>query len=142
MGQAQRLTVPGRFEYLAQIAEFVTQTAREAGLTDDDVFHVEMAVDEACSNVIEHAYADKAGEIELSCAVPEYGRLEIVIHDHGDPFDPELVPEPRVGDSAGLDTMQEGGLGLYFMRKLMDEVRFSFAPGHGNTLYMVKRKQA
>ena len=142
MGQAQRLTVPGRFEYLAQIAEFVTQTAREAGLTDDDVFHVEMAVDEACSNVIEHAYADKAGEIELSCAVPEYGRLEIVIHDHGDPFDPELVPEPRVGDSAGLDSMQEGGLGLYFMRKLMDEVRFSFAPGHGNTLYMVKRKQA
>ncbi|MBP7687853.1 MAG: ATP-binding protein [Thermoflexales bacterium] len=142
MGQAQRLTVPGRFEYLAQIAEFVTQTAREAGLTDDDVFHVEMAVDEACSNVIEHAYADKAGEIELSCAVPEYGRLEIVIHDHGDPFDPESVPEPRVGDSAGLDSMQEGGLGLYFMRKLMDEVRFSFAPGHGNTLYMVKRKQA
>ena len=142
MGQAQRLTVPGRFEYLAQIAEFVTQTAREAGLTDDDVFHVEMAVDEACSNVIEHAYADKAGEIELSCAVPEYGRLELVIHDHGDPFDPESVPEPRVGDSAGLDSMQEGGLGLYFMRKLMDEVRFSFAPGHGNTLYMVKRKQA
>ena len=142
MGQAQRLTVPGRFEYLAQIAEFVTQTAREAGLTDDDVFHVEMAVDEACSNVIEHAYADKAGEIELSCAVPEYGRLEIVIHDHGDPYDPESVPEPRVGDSAGLDSMQEGGLGLYFMRKLMDEVRFSFAPGHGNTLYMVKRKQA
>jgi len=142
MGQARRLTVPGRFEYLAQIAEFVTQTAREAGLTDDDVFHVEMAVDEACSNVIEHAYADKAGEIELSCAVPEYGRLEIVIHDHGDPFDPESVPEPRVGDSAGLDSMQEGGLGLYFMRKLMDEVRFSFAPGHGNTLYMVKRKQA
>lgn len=142
MGQARRLTVPGRFEYLAQIAEFVTQTAREAGLTDDDVFHVEMAVDEACSNVIEHAYADKSGEIELSCAVPEYGRLEIVIHDHGDPFDPESVPEPRVGDSAGLDSMQEGGLGLYFMRKLMDEVRFSFAPGHGNTLYMVKRKQA
>ena len=141
MGQAQRLTVPGRFEYLAQIAEFVTQAARDAGLTDDDVFHVEMAVDEACSNVIEHAYSDKAGEIELTCTIPDYGRLEIVIHDHGAPFDPEAVPEPKVGDGAGLDSVQEGGLGLYFMRKLMDEVRFSFAPGHGNTLYMVKRKK-
>ena len=142
MGQAQRLTVPGRFEHLAQIAEFVTQVAREAGLTDDDVFHVEMAVDEACSNVIEHAYAEKVGEIELTCTIPEHGRLDIVIHDHGSPFNPDAVPEPKLGEGAGMDAMQEGGLGLYFMWKLMDEVRFSFSPGHGNTLYMVKRKQA
>jgi serine/threonine-protein kinase RsbW len=142
MGQPQRLTVPGRFEHLAQIAEFVTQAAREAGLTDDEVFHVEMAVDEACSNVIEHAYADRVGEIELTCIIPEHGRLDVVIHDEGMAFDPAAVPQPKVGDDAGLDAMQEGGLGLYFMRKLMDEVRFSFSPGHGNTLYMIKRKQA
>jgi serine/threonine-protein kinase RsbW len=142
MGQAQRLTVPGRFEYLAQIAEFVTQAAREAGLTDDDVFHVEMAVDEACSNVIEHAYAAKTGEIELTCTIPEPGRLEVVIHDHGQPFDPAAIPMPKVSDTnAGLEAMQAGGLGLYFMRKLMDEVRFNFSPGDGNTLYMVKRRQ-
>lgn len=141
MGQAQRLTVPGRFEYLAQIAEFVTRVARDAGLTDDDVFHVEMAVDEACSNVIEHAYARTVGEIELTCNIPEYGRLDVVIHDQGQSFDPEMVPQPNVGDGASLDAMQDGGLGLYFMRKLMDEVRFSFSPGYGNTLYMVKRKQ-
>jgi serine/threonine-protein kinase RsbW len=141
MEQAQRLTVPGRFEYLAQIAEFVTQAAREAGLTDDDVFHVEMAVDEACSNVIEHAYAEVVGEIELTCASPEQGRLDVVIHDHGQSFDPAAVPEPKVGDGASLDALQTGGLGLYFMRKLMDEVRFNFSAGYGNTLYMVKRKQ-
>ncbi len=142
MGQSQRLTVPGRFEYLAQIAEFVTHAARAAGLTDDDVFHVEMAVDEACSNVIEHAYAEKTGEIELACTIPEAGRLEVVIHDHGRPFDPAAIPEPKVGDTnVGLDAMQGGGLGLYFMRKLMDEVRFNFSPGDGNTLYMVKRRQ-
>jgi serine/threonine-protein kinase RsbW len=141
MGQAQRLTVPGRFEYLAQIAEFVTQAARGAGLTDDDVFHVEMAVDEACSNVIEHAYAGAAGEIELTCASPEQGRLEVVIHDRGRSFDPAAVLEPNVGAGASLDALQAGGLGLFFMRKLMDEVRFNFSPGCGNTLYMIKRKQ-
>ena len=141
MGRAQRLTVPGRFEYLAQIAELVTRVARDAGLTDDDVFNVEMAVDEACSNVIEHAYAQTAGEIELTCTIPEQGRLEVVIHDQGKPFDPAAVPEPEVIDGASLDALPTGGLGLYFMRKLMDEVRFHFAPGDGNTLYMVKRKQ-
>jgi serine/threonine-protein kinase RsbW len=141
MGQAQRLTVTGRFECLAQIAEFVTQAAREAGLTDDDVFHVEMAVDEACSNVIEHAYAGAAGEIELTCASPEQGRLDVTIHDQGRSFDPAAVPEPQVEAGASLDEVQAGGLGLYFMRKLMDEVRFNFSPGYGNTLYMIKRKQ-
>ena len=141
MGSTQHLTVPGRFEYLAQIAEFVTRAAREAGLDDDDVFHVEMAVDEACSNVIEHAYAQVAGDIDLTCAVPVQGRLDITIHDHGAPFDPATVPEPNVSEGANLDMMQEGGLGLYFMRKLMDEVRFDFEPDHGNTLYMSKRRK-
>lgn len=141
MGQTQRLTVPGRFEQLARIAEFVTQAARDAGLSDDDVFHVEMAVDEACSNVIEHAYADRAGDIELTCSSPETGRLEIVIHDEGAPFDPDSVPPPKIGNEFKLDAMQEGGLGLYFMRKLMDDVRFEFRPGRGNTLFMVKRKK-
>ena len=91
--------------------------------------------------MIEHAYAGVVGEIELTCTIPEYGRLDVVIHDHGQSFDPAAVSEPKVGDGASLDAMQAGGLGLYFMRKLMDEVRFDFSPGYGNTLYMVKRKQ-
>ena len=97
MGQPRRLTVPGQFEQLAQIAEFVTQAAREAGLTDDDVFHVEMAVDEACSNIIEHAYADRSGDIDLACTSSAHGRFEIMIHDSGRPFDPEAVAAARSG---------------------------------------------
>jgi serine/threonine-protein kinase RsbW len=64
-----------------------------------------------------------------------------MIHDRGRSFDPAAVPEPKMGDGISLDAVQAGGLGLYFMRKLMDEVRFNFSPGYGNTLYMVKRKQ-
>jgi serine/threonine-protein kinase RsbW len=138
MEQSRQLTVPGQFERLAQIAEFVTQAAREAGLTDDDVFHVEMAVDEACSNIIEHAYRERAGDIDLDCRCPEYGQLQVVIRDSGDPFDPDSIPAPNVS-GVGLDELNEGGLGLYFMRKLMDEVRFEFAAGQGNTLTMTKR---
>ncbi len=141
MEQAQRLSVPGRFEYLAQIAGFVTQAARSAGLSDDDVFHVEMAVDEACSNIIEHAYRRRGGEINLTCLTPKAGRLEIVIHDTGEAFDPEVIPPPALGNPANLENLKAGGLGLYFMRKLMDDVRFECVPGAGNTLYMSKQRK-
>lgn len=138
MEQSRQLTVPARFERLAQIAEFVTQAARESGLSEDDVFHVEMAVDEACSNVIEHAYAERAGDIDLECRCPEQGQFEIVIRDSGEPFDPDAVPLPQVSADMDLDELSEGGLGLYFMRKLMDEVRFESVPGQGNVLRMTK----
>jgi serine/threonine-protein kinase RsbW len=139
MGQSQQLIVPGRFERLIEIAAFITQAARAAGLNDDEVFHVEMAVDEACSNIIEHAYATQAGDIHLACTCPAAGQFEIVIRDSGQPFDPADVPPPQVDTPADLDNLNEGGLGLYFMRKLMDEVRFEFVPGQGNVLTMTKR---
>jgi len=141
MGQPQCLSVPGQFERLVQIAEFVTQAAREAGLTDDDAFHVEMAVDEACSNIIEHAYADHPGDIDLTCTSSAPGALEISIHDSGRSFNPDGVAAPPLSIPADVDDLSEGGLGLYFMRKLMDEVRFEMVAGHGNTLTMTKRSK-
>src|SRR5512135_2291788 len=97
MGQSQQLIVPGRFECLAEIAAFVTQAAREAGLNDDEVFHVEMAVDEACSNIIEHTYVSQTGDIELACTCPATGKFEVVIRDSGQAFNPAEVPAPNVG---------------------------------------------
>jgi serine/threonine-protein kinase RsbW len=141
MEQPWQLIVPGRFERLTEIAAFVTQAAREAGLNDDEVFHVEMAVDEACSNVIEHAYATQTGNIDLACSCPVDGQFEIVIRDSGQPFDPAEIPVPNMSTSADLDDLDEGGLGLYFMRKLMDEVRFEYVPGQGNRLTMLKRSK-
>lgn len=142
MGQPRCLIVPGRFDRLTEIAAFVTEAARAAELAEDDVFHVEMAVDEACSNIIEHAYARTSGDIELCCTCPAAGQMEIVIHDSGDAFDPDTVPLPVIGQQNQIDDLDEGGLGLYFMRKLMDEVRFEFVPGQGNTLYLSKRRTA
>jgi serine/threonine-protein kinase RsbW len=131
--------MPGRFESLAQIAEFVGQAAREAGWDEDQVYHVQMAVDEACSNVIEHAYGPEGqGNIQLSCCIEDKGDLVVTIRDNGKPFNPTAVPEPPVG--ADLENLSEGGLGLYFMRKLMDQVSFHFDEKNGNVLTMVKRR--
>jgi len=133
------LTVPGRFESLAQIAEFVGAVVRDAGWDEDEVFHVQVAVDEACSNIIEHAYGSgSAGDVKLTCCIQDQGDLVISIHDHGKPFDPSAVPEPPVG--ADLENLPEGGLGLYFMRRLMDQVDFHFDAQRGNELTMIKRR--
>ena len=139
MQQPARLVVPGQFDRLTEIAAFVTQAARRCGLNDDEVFHVEMAVDEACSNIIEHAYAAQIGDIEVACCCPGAGQFEVVLRDSGLPFEPEEVPAPAVNAPPDLDNLTEGGLGLYFMRKLMDEVRFESVAGQGNTLTMLKR---
>jgi serine/threonine-protein kinase RsbW len=133
------LTVPGHFEYLAQIADFIEATARSAGWNEDEIYRMQMAVDEACSNIIEHAYGpNRQGDIQLSCCVQDEGDLVISIHDNGRPFDPTRVPEPPIGTD--LENLPEGGLGMYFMRRLMDEVAFHFDEHDGNVLTMVKRR--
>jgi serine/threonine-protein kinase RsbW len=138
MSIKRKLTVPGQFEYLATIADFIAETGRDAGFDQDLIFHVQMAVDEACSNVIEHAYGGQdKGDITLSCDC-NGKEWVIFIRDTGRAFDPSLVPEPNL--NANVDDIKTGGLGLYFMRQLMDEVEFSFDKNKGNELRMVKRE--
>jgi serine/threonine-protein kinase RsbW len=137
---SQTLTFPGRFDSLAAIGDFVARAAEAAGLHARAVYEVQMAVDEACCNTIEHAYGGEGrGTIECTCRVDEDG-LTVILRDHGRPFDPSSVPEPDL--RAGLEERTAGGLGLYFMRQLMDEVHFEFTPDSGNLLTMVKRKEA
>ncbi len=128
MGQSQHLVVPGRVERLIEIAAFITRAAREAGLNDDEVFHVEMAVDEACSNIIEHAYAAQPGNIDLACRCPAAGQFEIVIRDSGQPFDPADVPPSSVGTPADLDNVNGGGLGLFLCANSWMKSALSMCP--------------
>jgi serine/threonine-protein kinase RsbW len=98
-----------------------------------------MAVDEACSNIIEHAYGGEGrGPIECACHVYD-DRLIIALHDYGCPFDLTQVPQPDL--EAGLQDRNAGGLGVYFMHQLMDHVQFESKPGAGNTLTLIKCKR-
>ena len=72
-----------------------------------------LSVDEACTNVIEHAYAyNSAGQITVSCTL-NGEKFTVTIEDNGAPFDPTTIPEPNVNQ--GLDERKAGGLGIYFM---------------------------
>ncbi|MCK4451122.1 MAG: ATP-binding protein [Anaerolineae bacterium] len=140
MDTSRTITFPGRFDSLVAISEFVIGAAEAAGLGAHAVCAVQMAVDEGCSNIIEHAYGGEGhGTIECTCRIKDDG-LTVTLRDHGRPFDPTSVPEPDL--HATLEERRCGGLGLYFMRQLMDEVHFEFTPDSGNVLTMVKRKEA
>src|SRR5690348_16919886 len=129
-----------RFESLDAIREFVVDAAHEAGLDEKEVYNVQLAADEAASNIIEHAYEGvQDGQIEISTEITE-NTLQIVMRDWGKPFDAGEIAEPDV--SAGLEDRVVGGLGLFFMRKLMDDVRFEYTPETGNLLTMVKNLPA
>ncbi len=131
------LTVTSDLENLARIAEFVTGAARHLGLDEQQAFQVQMAVDEACANIVEHAYGPGVpGEIRIHCAI-EGDDFVVTILDHGCPFDPDQVQQPDL--TCPLEERQIGGLGLYFMRKLMDRVVFHCDPA-GNELRMYKRR--
>jgi serine/threonine-protein kinase RsbW len=127
---------PGRFESLAAISKFVKAMAQKAGLDEQAMYDVELAVDEAASNIIEHAYGGEGrGDIQCACDIQD-NCLVITFEDTGKPFNPQQVPEPEI--HTPLMERSSGGAGLYLMKKIMDEVRFEFKQG-GNILTLVKR---
>jgi serine/threonine-protein kinase RsbW len=137
MNQRFSISVSSQVTHLAEIAEFVEEAARASGLGPDRIYDVQMAVDEASANVIEHAYHGRGdGTIEITCE-RRGGEFVVVIQDYGDPFDPRKVAKPRTRDP--LSRRNIGGLGLFFMHKLMDRVDFDFSSRNGNRLTMVKK---
>lgn len=137
MARKYSLTVNSQFERLAEIADFIADAACACGLNEEQTYDAQMAVDEACTNVIEHAYRGKSdGTIEIVCE-RRGQEFVVTIRDFGARFDPAQVQVPKTGDP--LSKRRIGGLGLFFMRKLMDRVEFDFESGRGNRLTMVKK---
>jgi serine/threonine-protein kinase RsbW len=122
---------------LETICDFVTHCATEAGLNESEVYAVQLAVDEASTNIIEHGYGEECpSRIDITCEKFEDG-IKVVIYDDAEPFDPTSIPEPDINVS--LDDIKPRGLGIYLMRKMMDEVHHKSSPDRGNTLIMIKR---
>jgi serine/threonine-protein kinase RsbW len=131
-------TFPARFEFLDEIREFVGQIARDGGFNDKEIYSLQLAADEAASNIIEHAYEDiPDADFEITCDM-RGDELVITMRDWGKPFNPSNVKMPNL--KADLADRQIGGLGVYLMRKLMDDVHYLSNPKTGNLLTMTKRR--
>jgi anti-sigma regulatory factor (Ser/Thr protein kinase) len=124
------------FSDLAAIREFVAQTGHDLGLDEDLIPDLQLAVDEICANVIEHGYNGQCGEIEITIEpIPNGVRTQV--RDWGVAFEPQQVPTPNV--TSPLEQRPLGGLGLFLVRQMMDDLRFEFDAQNGNTVTMVKR---
>ncbi|OGO59815.1 MAG: hypothetical protein A2Z36_03760 [Chloroflexi bacterium RBG_19FT_COMBO_48_23] len=121
-------------ENLSVIADFISSSMSQLGV-ETGVFEVQTAVDEACTNIINYAYSGEGGIITVTCEL-QGNDFVATIRDKGKPFDPSSVPPPDL--EADLDKRKIGGLGIYMMRIMMDDVSYSFDAEEGNTLVMRK----
>lgn len=131
------LTVPSSTENLALIREFVGSIAQQSGMDAADTGKLELAVDEACANVIEHAYGNDTTKEVIIRARLDDEALSIDVEDTGRGFDPQAVKQDNLDEM--VQKRRTGGLGMRLMQTLMDEVRYEIEPGKKNELHMVKK---
>jgi len=133
------LRVPSRTEFLATIRDVTRRMAEVAGFDGAQADQLALAVDEASTNVIEHAYRGAPGRtIELRFR-DEDGVLRVEVVDDGEPVDPRVVPQVDLQRYAS--ERRTGGLGMHLMGRIMDSVTFRRA-ARRNVCCMVKRKPA
>lgn len=127
-GMLCTLVIPARNEHVAPAVQYVSAVAATQGLTADDCLHLEGAVEEACANVVKHAFAaNERGTIRLEMT-RQPGAIAVKVCDEGLPADLSDVAEGR-----GL------GLGSRVMQAFADEVRFLNLGPEGKCLELVKR---
>jgi serine/threonine-protein kinase RsbW len=127
---------PAHYDHLRAISAFVMDTIKYSPFDSRQRYAIDLAVDEACSNVIDHAYGgNDQGEIRISLDLIESG-LRITIEDDGAPFNPDCVAEPDL--TSPIETRCERGLGVYLIREVMDEATYDFSTPGLNKLTLVK----
>jgi serine/threonine-protein kinase RsbW len=130
------LTFPSRIEAINEAAAAATDAARRAGLGEDALFGVEMAVREAVTNAVLHGNRQDEGK-QVEMGLTSSGtEMVITVRDRGEGFDPSSVADP----TAEQNLLKTSGRGILFMRNFMDDVRWEQHPQGGTVVRMTKRK--
>lgn len=131
------IQTPGAINYLYRIREFVTGIAEEAGINEIDIANIELAVDEACANVIEHGYPPDARNKNITIRMEiDDAKLVLTIMDEGTPFDPRTRLQPDIKRLVAMK--RDGGLGISIIRRTMDEIDYQSYPDGHNELILTK----
>lgn len=116
--------------------DFVEQACQKTGVDDPARFALKLAVDEICANIVTHGYADQEpGPITLTFHRDEQ-QVVVTIRDQGQPFDPNQTPSPKL--NADWHERCSGGLGLYLVHQMVDQVTYQSDPDSGNCLTLIK----
>ena len=131
LGRVVALTIPARAEYIALGRLALTGLSRTRALSAEVVADLKLALTEACSNSVRHAYDEgREGVVEIRYELQD-DRIVIEVNDDGSGFDPETLERAE-------EELDEGGLGIAIIRALTDELEIGPRPGGGSRLRFSK----
>jgi len=134
--QKYKLKIQSDSSNLELIRQFIYDVAVKSGFSNEEANKLELAVDEACSNVVRHAYTDGVEKgLEIETLIKK-DRLIIKIKDKGKGFDPEAIRTPDMKEY--LAKYKIGGLGIHIINTLVDRVDFKINPGIKNEVILTK----
>ena len=130
-----RLDIASRLDMLDMVQTVLSHLAGVVGFDEESVHYMTVALRESVVNAIRHGNrADERRRVNIEFVVGERS-LEVRVQDEGAGFDPNTVPDPL----AEANLLKPDGRGIFFMRSFMDAVEYSFPPGGGTMVRMVKR---
>jgi serine/threonine-protein kinase RsbW len=133
-GRSVRLTIPARAEYITLGRLALTAIAGVRPLSDETLHDLKLALTEACTNSVKHAYGEDGGSIDIVYELLS-DRLAVEVGDAGAGFEPN---GGRRGGAGEDELLEEGGLGIEIIRALTDEVEIAEREGGGSRLRFVK----
>ncbi len=135
-GHGFDLDVEASLDNLHEIRTYVLETGRQLGVDRAALADLQLAIDEAVTNIVLYGYAGRGGVVEINMAK---AGPDVVVHirDRAAAFDAPTPREPR--RDTPLADRPVGGMGLYLIEKFTDEAEYSARPGGGNELRLVKR---
>ncbi|MGB7787567.1 ATP-binding protein [Methanoregula sp.] len=128
-------TIASDTSAIPEVSACLNTLMRASGFPEDDILDTQLAVEEAITNIIMHGYINGEGAITVSGRAGD-GTVEVRLEDRAGPFDPLSIPEPDLAGDRKI-----GGLGIFLIRQVMDDVRYRFEDGK-NILVLTKRKTA
>jgi serine/threonine-protein kinase RsbW len=130
------LRISAKLENLSEVRRFVWETALSLGVDSVTLQDMLLAVDEAVTNIIMHGYRGREGHIDVEVGHTA-GALVVRLRDEAAPFDPTRVSPPDL--TLPLEQRAVGGMGIYLIRQVVDEVSHCITTQGGNELTLVKK---
>jgi serine/threonine-protein kinase RsbW len=136
MPEQNQIELQSTIDSLPVIGDFIEDTLTRFHADAGIIYKVQLVVDEACTNVINYAYTEGPGPLKIILELAGDDVI-ITIEDQGKPFNPTTIPLPDL--NADLENRKIGGLGIHFMRTMMDSFGYSYDPRTGNRLILKKK---
>jgi serine/threonine-protein kinase RsbW len=130
------LQVKSKTENLAKVRDFIREIGSNERISSEITDKLVLAVDEACTNIMRHAYHHRNDQDIILKVEVKQGKVVVTITDFGEGFDPQTVPDPDM--PTYMKQRRVGGLGLHLIRALMDKVEYQTIPNNYNRLVLQK----